>query len=162
MKRIFTAGALTLVAVTGAFTGIGRAQEDEGAFADHVEARHGFMIYRAMNIAVLGAMAKGEAPYDAAAAQKAADNLAASAAIDDSILWPEGSDNGNPEVKDTIALPLIWSDKAGFNAKYKDFREATVVMQAAAGQGLDSLKAGMGTLGPTCGGCHKVYRAPEE
>lgn len=155
MKRMMAAGILSIAALAGA-----AMAQDKGPFAAQIEARHGLMVYRALNIGVLGAMAKGEAPYDAAAAQKAADNLAAAAHLDDSMLWPEGSDNGAHA--GTIALPAIWSDKAGFEAKYADFRAATKAMQAAAGQGLDALKAGMGSLGPTCGACHKAYRAPDE
>lgn len=153
MKRTITAGILAFAAIAGS-----AIAQDKGAFTAQIQARHGLMLYRAMNIGALGAMAKGEAAYDAAAAQKAADNLAAAAHLDDSMLWPEGSDN--VAHAGTIALPAIWADKAGFEAKYADFRTATEAMQAVAGQGLEALQAGMGPLGATCGACHKAYRAP--
>lgn len=158
MKRTFATGILSVAALAGAaLTGTVLAQ-DKGPFTNQIQARHGLMLYRAINIGALGAMAKGEVAYDAAAAQKAADNLAAAAHLDDSMLWPEGSDNGAHA--GTIALPAIWADKAGFDAKYADFRTATEAMQVVAGQGLDALQAGIGPLGATCGACHKVYRAP--
>lgn len=163
MKRTISAGilsiaALAVAALAGAGLNGAAEAQDKGPFANQIEARHGIMVYRAMNIGALGAMAKGEVAYDAAAAQKAADNLAAAAHLDDSMLWPEGSDNGAHA--GTIALPALWADKAGFDAKYADFRAATEAMQGAAGQGLEALQAEMGKLGPTCGACHKAYRAP--
>ena len=35
-------------------------------------------------------------------------------------------------------------------------------MEQAAGGGLDSLKAAIGPLGASCGGCHKAYRQPKD
>ena len=49
-------------------------------------ARHGYMLLLAMQLAPLGAMAKGTAPYDAAAATEAAKNLAALSGIDSSMI----------------------------------------------------------------------------
>ncbi|MEZ5779638.1 MAG: cytochrome c [Paracoccaceae bacterium] len=146
-----------IAAATFALTGIAIAQED-GPFKMEIKARQGIMNYRALNLGVLGAMAKGEAEYDAAAAQKAADNIAASAKLDVSMLWPEGSDNSaNPM---STADAKGWTAEAGVGEKEEAFVTAAMAMQAAAGNGLDAVKEAMGPLGESCGGCHKVSRIP--
>lgn len=153
MKR-FIAG-LTL-AVIG-FAGSVSAQD--APFAKEIEARQGIMVYRALNIGVLGAMAKGEAEYNAEAAQKAADALVASAKLDTSMLWPEGSSNAeNPA---STVKPELWTEDLGIGDKAAAFNAAAEAMQAAAGGGLDSLKAAMGPLGGACGDCHKAARIPQ-
>ena len=99
------------------------------------------MVYRALNIGVLGAMAKGEAEYNAEAAQKAADNLVASANLDASMLWPQGSDNSaNPA---STADAKAWTPEAAVGEKDEAFVTAANAMQGAAGGGLDALKGAM-------------------
>ena len=152
MKKLLVSAAV-LLAISGA-----AIAEDEGPHSMQIEARQGIMLYRAIQLGVLGGMAKGEVAYDAAAAQKAADNLLASVTIDTSMLWPEGSDNtANPATK---ALPALWTDPAVGEAGKATF-EAATAMQAAAGKDLESLKAAMGPLGGACGACHKVARAAD-
>ena len=152
MKWITT--GVTIVAI--AFAGSVMAQD--APFKMQIKARQGIMAYRALNIGVLGAMAKGEADYNAAKAQAAADNLVASAMIDASMLWPEGSDNSaNPA---STADAKAWTAEADVGGKDKAFVDAALAMQAAAGGGLDGLKVAMGDLGGSCGGCHKVSRIP--
>jgi cytochrome c556 len=114
------------------------------------------MFYRALNIGVLGGMAKGEVPYDAAAAQAAADNLAAQHALDVSMLWPPGSDNSvNPA---SLALAAMWAEGSDIMAKDTAYGDAVTAMQAAAGKDLASLQAAIGPLGGACGDCHKAFR----
>ncbi|MGB7270209.1 MAG: cytochrome c [Albidovulum sp.] len=139
-----------------AFAGTVVAQD--APFGMQIKARQGLMAYRALNIGVLGAMAKGEAEYDAQAAQKAADNLVANSLIDQSMLWPEGSDNAaNPA---STASAAGWTAEADVEGKETAFRTAAAAMQAAAGTGLDGMKAAMGDLGGSCGACHKATRIP--
>jgi cytochrome c556 len=153
MKNAILAG----VAAAAAATGVALA-EDEGPFEMQIEARQGIMTYRALQLGTLGAMAKGEVAYDAATAQKAADNLMSATTIDLSMLWPEGSDNSATD--ETRALPALWSDPAVAEAGKAAFA-ATGALQAAAGKDLDSLKAAMGPMGEACGACHKLARASE-
>lgn len=151
---------LTTVAVVSlALVGLARAEGDEGPFQEQIEARQGIMIYRALQLGTLGAMAKGEVEYNAEAAQKAADNLLASVTLDASMLWPKGSDH-DANAK-SWALPAIWADGADIGDKAKAMVDAATAMQAAAGTGLDGLKAAMDGVGGACGGCHKAYRMPE-
>lgn len=129
----------------------------DAPFGMEIKARQGLMNYMALNIGVLGGMAKGEVAYDAAAAQKAADNIAHAAGTDMSMIWPQGSDNGaNPA---THALPEIWGADSKIGDKMKALGDGAAAMKAGAGKDLDSLKAAMGGLGGACGDCHKTYRA---
>ncbi|MGB3409111.1 MAG: cytochrome c, partial [Jannaschia sp.] len=123
---------------------------------DALEMRHGLMKMISMNVGNVAGMARGTVDYDAAAAQQAADNLAALGMLDVDALWPEGTATG--EIGDSRALPAVWSDRTGFLAQWEAFGTATQAMQATAGDGLDALKVGLGEVGKTCGACHDDYR----
>ena len=130
---------------------------DAPPFQAEIKARQGLMELNALNITVLGKMAKGDAPYDAAQAKAAADALAGVFALDLPMLWPAGSDNG--AVKGTNALPAIWASDSDIGAKVEAWGKAVAAMQTDAPGGLDGLKAAMGPLGEACGSCHKAFRA---
>lgn len=160
MKKTFA--ALAGLALAGAVAGaaIGESHMDP-AVAAAVKARQSQMRLYAFNIGLLGGMAKGAIAYEADAASKAASNLAALSKLDQSRLWPEGSDNF--ELGDaTAALPAIWDKSSDVMAKGMALAEAAAAMEEAAGGGLDALKAGMGALGGACGACHKAYRQPKD
>ncbi|MGB3554870.1 MAG: cytochrome c [Jannaschia sp.] len=123
-----------------------------------VKARQGQMQIQAFATSVLGGMAKGETEYDAAMAEAAATDLVATGMMSIDLHWPEGT--SSEDVEGTRALPAIWTDRAGFEAKWEAFDAAAAGMQDAAGGGLEGLQAAMGTLGQSCGGCHDDYRQP--
>ena len=148
---------LTAAAIACACAGAVLAQD--APFAQQIKARQGLMEYRALQLGVLGGMAKGEVDYNAEAAQKAADNLLAMSTVDESMLWPSGSDNAaNPA---SGALAKIWEDGSDVGDRHKALVDAATAMQAAAGKDLDSLKLAMGPVGEACGGCHKAFRKSE-
>lgn len=154
MKRLFVGLSAAAIACAGAVLA-----QDAPPFAMEIEARQGIMAYRALQLGVLGGMAKGEVEYNAEAAQKAADNLAAVGALDASMLWPQGSDSdANPE---TETLAAMWAADSDVGTKAQAMGEATTAMQAAAGKDLDSLKAAMGPMGEACTACHKSFRKPQ-
>lgn len=154
MKTLFAGMTVAAVLCAAAAT----AQE-RGPFAMQIDARQGIMAYRALQLGVLGGMAKGEVEYNAEAAQKAADNLLAAATIDASMLWPKGSDHDADPSSE--ALAAIWAEGSDIGAKATAMSEAAVAMQAAAGKDLESLKTAMGTVGAACSGCHKAFRLPQ-
>lgn len=125
-----------------------------------IEARESSMELMAFNLGTLGAMAKQEMPYDAAAASAAAGNIVLLSQLDQSAMWPEGTDSASGS--DTRALPEIWAKPDDFKAHLQKLNEAAVAMQEAAGTDLAALQGAMGNLGNACGGCHKAYRAPED
>lgn len=133
--------AVSIVAVTGT------------AFAqDPIAARKAVMKKNGAAMASLVKMNKGETPYDAAAAKKAAEGIAADLNGFDS-LFPAGSDQG-----DTKAGAKIWEDMAGFKAALTKAQDATTSAGALAGKDADGLKAAIGAIGQACSGCHNTYR----
>lgn len=149
-----------LAAALALAAGLVFAQEALTPEAAH-EAREEIMKGQGQQLGILGGMAQGEAAYDAATAQAAADALLGlvNEAVDDA-LWPEGSAVG--EVEGSRALPAIWENPEDFDAKQAALVEGATAMQAAAGTDLAALQAAMGGVGAACGACHELYRAPEE
>lgn len=150
-----TARLLALATLTLGLAGAAVAQSAADAA---VKARKAQMQLYAFNLGQLGAMAKGDVPYDAAAASAAAGNLATLTSISQMAYWPPGSAQG--EVEGSRALPAIWTGGDDVMAKAMAFNEAVAAMNAAAGTDLAALQAAMGPLGAACGACHETYRAP--
>jgi cytochrome c556 len=147
---------LLIIATGAALVATSVAAQD---FTGPIKARQGQFWTMALNLSVLGDMAKGERDYDAAAAQAAADSLAGVAMLDQSRFWVEGSDNF--ELATTRAKPSIWENPDDFAAKWGAFQDGAATMQAAAGQGLDEMRGAMGAVGGTCKACHEAHRGPE-
>lgn len=127
-------------------------------YSFNVAARQGEMDLMAINAGVLGDMAKGKTPYDAATAVTAAKNIVAVSSITQEMLWPKGSSNA--EMKDTKALPKIWEDYEDFVADWNAKGQAAEALLAAAGNGQEALTAAVAKLGEACTACHKEYRQP--
>ncbi len=68
--------------------------------------------------------------------------------------FPAGSGAG-----DTKAKPEIWTDKADFDAKFKNLETASLKLVDVAKAGdAKALGAQFGAVGGTCKACHDVYR----
>lgn len=144
-----------LLAALAAPVALAESHADKAALAA-VKARQAHMQLYAHNLGVLGGMARGNAEYDAGAAQAAAANLAALSQLNQMSYWMPGTSNA--ELEETRALPAIWEDGSDIGAKSQGLVEAAMQMEAAAGEGLESLQGAMQALGGACGACHKVYR----
>lgn len=155
MKSTWMLAAALAVTALGAV-----AQEAEDPFANTVEMRHGLMLQMATDAGKLGAMTKGEVPFDATVASKSAANIAAIASVLSMDQFPEGSQY--EAATDSFALPAIWATPDDFLAKIADLNTAAGALQLAAATDVEGLKAGMGQLGAACSACHKAYRQPEE
>ena len=149
--------AMTAIAAFGAFAVM--AQDAKDPFADAVEMRHGLMMQMASDLGVLGGIAKGTTPYDAAIASKAAANVAAIASVLLMAQFPAGSEAGKSP--DSYALAEIWAKQDDFLAKIVDLNNAADAMKTAAGKDAASIGAAMAQLGGACGSCHKAYRQLE-
>ena len=72
-------------------------------------------------------------------------------------MFPPGTD-----LPESRALPAVWQDRAGFEAKAAAFQAETARLLEAAGTGD---KAAFATaykaVGATCGSCHSSYRAEQ-
>jgi cytochrome c556 len=148
MFRTLAAASLTLALAAPA------ALANEAA----IKARQGQFQMFALNLGVLGQMAQGRIPYDAAAAQEAADNLFFLTRNTQLGMWPEGSDNAT--TAGTRALPAIWANNADFLAAYAALQTGAEAMRAAAGTDLAALQGAMGGLAGACQACHQRFRAP--
>ena len=147
-----TIAAASMTAGTAVF-----AQDD---FEGQLKARQGQFQIIALNLGILGNMARGQLDYDADAAQAAADTLVAVSQIQQAPMWPEGSDNS--ALDNTRAQPTIWADLDDFQSKWAAFGEGALTIQAAAGDGAGALGPALGPIGGSCKACHDAHRAPED
>lgn len=97
------------------------------------------------------AMAKGEAPFDAAKAQTIF-KVYGDAAKKMPGLFPDSAKTGG----ETTAAPKIWEDQAGFKAAFVKFE--TEAGAGASVADLDGFRAAFGNATKNCGACHEVYR----
>jgi cytochrome c556 len=158
-RRVIVKHLLAIVLGTAALAltlGTAQAQDAETT----IKARQSHMRLNSFNLGPLGAMAKGEIPYDAAVASAAAGNLAALAAMDQGRLWAKGT--GQPENDGTRALAAIWESSDDFATKIEGLANATAALADAAGTDLAALQVGMGEVGKACSACHKTFRAEKK
>ena len=123
------------------------------AQSDPIAARKGLMKGISSANTSITQMLDGKQPFDAAKA-KAALMQMSDHASKAGPLFPDTSKTGG----DTKALPVIWENKADFDAK---LAKLGADAKAAADKvtDIESLKTGVGEVRKNCGGCHNVYRA---
>ncbi|MCE8513684.1 cytochrome c [Ruegeria pomeroyi] len=118
-----------------------------------VKARMHAMMQIADNTKILGAMAKGDAPFDADQARAAAAAIAAHAASVPTLFMAEEHD---PKSE---ALPAIWQDFDTFGQR----SEALTLAAAEAAGTIETeadLKPALARIGGTCKSCHQDFRKP--
>lgn len=102
-------------------------------------------------------MAKGDAPYDQATVDAALAQLE-DAATKLPSMFPEAAKVAAPGARFKPSAK-IWApeNKADFEAKLADFSKA---VQSVKGKikDVETLKAGFGTIGASCSGCHTTYQ----
>jgi cytochrome c556 len=141
----------TVVVVGALLLGIGAVAAQQ----DLVTKAQTFMKGNGKNAGALGAMVKGDKPYDQATVD------AALAQFEDTAkqlptLFPDSVKGLKPD-SDYSSSPKIWEDKAGFEEHIASF--AKVVADAKGKiKDLDTLKATLPLIGKQCGGCHETYR----
>jgi cytochrome c556 len=119
--------------------------------------RQSYFTLVAMNFGPIGAMVKGEIPWDDARVKMLADELAALASMDVSRAFGPGSDKGT-----TRAKPGIWDNKDDFAAKLADMQEAVAGLQTAAGSGdREAIGEATGATGQACKACHDEYKSKD-
>ena len=141
----------TVVVVGTLLLGVGAVVAQQ----DVVKSTQDVMKNTGKNAGAMGAMIKGEKPYDQATVD------AAFVVIEETAkklptLFP-ASIKGLKAEGDYSSSPKIWDDKAGFDAHIASF--AKVVSESKGKiKDLDSLKATWPAVGKECGGCHETYR----
>jgi Cytochrome c556 len=137
MTTFLTAGLLTTAAI---------------AADDPIAEREKLMKAIGDDMKTAAGMVQGKVAYDAGAAAAAMTSISEKAGRIAG-LFPEGSGTGK-----TDALPVIWEQKADFDAKADKLKtEAAAAAEAAAG-GLDAFKASFVVAAQNCKGCHETYR----
>jgi cytochrome c556 len=142
--KIATAFAVAAIVVLGATAVI--AQQDP------IAARKALMKANGAAAKTGVGMAKGEVPFDLAAAKKVFATFEDAAGKMPS-LFPDNSKTGG----ETTAAPKIWEDMADFKAKFAKFGADAKAAEASTTD-LNSFKAGFSAVGKNCGGCHEIYR----
>ncbi len=151
MKKTFaTLAALAMLSGTAVY-----AQD----FDNQLKARKGQFNILAINLGILGGMARGAVEYDAEAAQAAADSIVGVSMVNQGPLWPEGSDADS--IEGTRAKANIWENLPDVIDKWNAVGVAAKELQAAAGTGQEAIGPNLGKLGGTCKACHDTYRVPE-
>lgn len=139
---------------------VANSQDKPDAGDKAIEARQGFMRLVVWSGGPLFGMAKGEVPYDAAAASTRAANLTALTQYNFPELFLDGTSKADRPGK-TRALPDIMADRAKFQATFEQLGAAVANVSAAAGKGQAELAAAVGEMGKVCGDCHNTFRAKE-
>ena len=139
-----------------ALPGLALGQSADDVAEDAIEARHGFMKMLGINMGQLSGMAKGEIPYDEAAASRAATNIVALTQYDAPALFVEGT--SSEENDDSDALPAIWENPDDFRAKFAALAEAVAGSPDAVKGGQENLGPALQKIGGACKACHDDYR----
>jgi cytochrome c556 len=141
MKRIILAGAIAVLGVTAVL-----------AQSDPIAARKAMMKSNGQAAGQGAKFMKGEEPFDLAKAKAILATYEKSSA-EFGKLFPDNAKTGG----ETAALPVIWENKADFNAKLVKFGADA---KDAAGKIKDeaSFKAVFPEVQKNCGGCHQTYR----
>lgn len=134
------------------------AQTDEDAITAALKARQGFYNMLFVNMGSLGAIAKGDAPYDEAVARRAAANLQALGQYDVTIHFLDGTSRDDLGAERTAARPEIFANREDFATKLAGLREATTGAADAVGDQA-AVGALVGRIGAACKACHDSYRA---
>jgi cytochrome c556 len=144
--RTLLAGACAL------FVG-GAAQAQSGAEAA-VDFRQGVMNVYAWNVSAMRRMARGDVPFDVAAFQSHANDLASAAGLDVLKGFPEDSITDESDARDEI-----WLNWSGFLEKREAFKEQAAKLAEVAATGDEAaMKEQFGKTASTCKGCHDDFK----
>lgn len=103
------------------------------------------------SVGALGAIAKGEKPYDADVVKKSLTTISTNIkAFPDQ--FPAGSE-ANSE-----AAPAIWTNNADFRAKAAKLGSDADTLLASLPADQAGVQKAVQTLGADCGSCHQTYR----
>jgi cytochrome c556 len=147
-KQFLTAGLVLALSAGYSVTLFAQAKPET-----LVKQRQAAMTLQGKYWGPLGAMAQGKLPYDAAVVQRNAVYLDALAHMP----W----DGFNPNTKDikTGALPAVYTDAAKFKEAADRLQTETGKLVTVSKSGDEAaVKAQLGAVGKSCGGCHESFR----
>jgi cytochrome c556 len=151
--KIVTKLALALTVGAVAFGGAALAQNAGEAIQKRQDAMKG----NGGAMRVLTPMARGDQPWNQAAAIQALETLSRNGS-GVAALFPQGS--GAATGIKTAALPAIWEKWADFqNAAKAQADAANNLLTLARANDEAGFKSGFAAVGRACGGCHEPFRA---
>ncbi|MEQ8801948.1 c-type cytochrome [Haliea sp.] len=126
---------------------------DEDEF--HQSYRQSYFALLGANFGPIGAMVKGEMPWNQEQMQEFADDLAAVSTLNILRGFPEGSEQGT-----TRAQPEIWENLNDFASKFDDLTAAAETLQSTvAGGDRGAIAQQVGAVGQACKACHDEYKS---
>ena len=134
----------------GAVLAAGAAYAQEEPTDPNAVARSELMKMVGMNTGILGNMAGGKEPFDAAKAEGAKAALIEAAGKIEATFMEQGAADPVSEAK-----PEIWANWDDFLVKAKALGTAAGAVDVASAE---SIGAGMGAIGGSCKDCHTTYR----
>lgn len=148
MKRSLLATALAVALGATASSALAQAKPEV-----LVKQRQAAMTLIGKYFGPLGGMAQGKVPYNAQVVQRNAgylDNLSR-------MPWDGFSDSTQSEK--SRALPAVWKEADKFKEAASRFEnEAAKLYQVSRGGDEAAVKAQIGAVGKSCGGCHDNFR----
>ena len=147
---------VAILAIAAAVAGTTASAQN---FENAVKARQGMFQILAINLGILGGMARGNTEYDAETAAAAAQSIVGVSMIVPSPLFPAGS--SEMDIDGTRAKAEIWDNIDDVVGKWEALGTAAQTLPAAAAEGPAAIGAALGGVGGTCKACHDAYRAPQ-
>lgn len=121
--------------------------------ADPIAKRQALMKQNGRDTKAGVALAKGETPYDPAAAEAIFKGMN-SVAMTFGGLFPKGSETGG----DTEAAPAIWQKPGEFKAAVAKFQQDTAAAAAARPQTIEAFRPLFAQVTGNCKSCHEAFR----
>lgn len=147
--------ALAALLVTASLAAVGVAQAQAPKPENVLKYRQAIYTAIGWNFGPMGAMAQGRVPFDAKAFQMRAERVAALAPMVGESFTPETRGLANSRLK-----PAMWDDRADFDAKMKEFVDASTRLAAAARTGDEARsKEAFFAAANTCKACHDRYKS---
>jgi cytochrome c556 len=123
---------------------------------DAIKYRDGAFVIMQTHLGRIGAMVKGDAPFDGAAALSHAEIVAAVSQLPFHAFVEGTAGNGERNT----AKPNVWTERAKFDEAARKMQAATANLAVAArSNNLDAVKTAYGATTNSCKSCHESFRA---
>ena len=143
---------ICLAIIAGTFAG---AYAQFGKPEDAIKYRQAVMFLIAKHFGRMGAVVKGQKPYDREEFTHNATVVETLSKLPWDAFMVPGTDKGKTGLKS-----VVFREQAEFNAAAEKMEvEVTKLVKAADGGNLSAIKAQFGMVGQSCGACHKKFKA---
>jgi cytochrome c556 len=147
MKSLISLGVVAAVAVVAPMTASAQFAKKE----DALKYRQSALQLTGQHMGRIGAMMKGDIPFNAAEVQKSANVIATLSTLPWEAFGPD-TDGGK-------AKPAIWKETDKFKAASERYMKVAVELNTAAkSANLEQIRKVFGATQQTCRACHDDYR----